>query len=200
MTDSELDELAPPGWFQLAEAKAIAAAAAKLRPHGQYVEVGTWAGRSAFMLAHLLPQAWKISTVDAYIAYPEGFFDTGDQAVLDTMQDTPAVIAAKALAPFPNVERFLESSTMMAVRWQGKHRPAIDIMLIDGWHAPEAVKADATAWLVNMAAKSMVFFHDAHHWRFGADVQKGIAAVRWTAGWRRDPRMEAGSLECWTRN
>lgn len=205
----------PPGWFKLEEAEIIAktakAVCQSVRPR-QYVEIGTWAGRSAFMMAHLLGLDWEVATIDPYISYPDGFFNETDRAVTTTQSDTPAVIAERVLGPLTlqaeahrlgcsRVVRYVDSSVAVAVRWalslHQSNRPQVNVLLVDGWHAPEAVVEDAEHWLPNMGHEAVIFFHDANHWRFGEGVQTGIAMVRWPTGWVRVPSCEAGSLHCW---
>lgn len=140
------------------------------------VEVGTWHGRTAAVLAG---RGHQVVSVDPLVAYLDG-----DQRVQPpSPEDVRRSVDGTGLGA--HVRLVHTASPAAAASWEGG---PIGMLFVDGDHSRPAVEADLEAWLPLMAPGAVVAFHDYL-------IADGWGDTRW-AGVRQavDAAVEAGRL------
>lgn len=173
-----------PGWFRAAEADPIATGCRSVAKAGMLLEIGTWCGKSAAMLAERLPD-WTIWTVDSYLRDAVEFWGTDLSA-------HPQALAAANLAGIPNVRRIVADSLDAPRYLPGPP----DALFLDGAHTRERVALELRRFLPFLPEHALVFVHDCD-WKGVLDA----LAEEIGPPWRRDPSYECDKhfLRCYRR-
>ena len=155
---------ATPGFMPESEARALYAAALSAAAVGDLVEIGTYQGKSAILLAAAARAGGRmLLTVDHHRGSEEHqpgweYHDPGlvDPAVglIDTL---PSARRALALAGLEDaVVLAVGRSAQVARLWTG---PA-GFVFIDGGHTDEAARADYAGWAPKLAPGGLLAIHD----------------------------------------
>lgn len=153
-----------PGFMPQDEARALYAAALSATAIGDLVEIGTYQGKSAILLAAAARAGGRmLLTVDHHRGSEEhqpgwDYHDPGlvDPAVglIDTL---PLARRALALAGVEDsVLLLVGRSAEVARRWPG----AAGFVFIDGGHTDEAARADYEGWAPKLLPGGLLAIHD----------------------------------------
>lgn len=145
----------------------------------EVVEVGSWHGRCAVLLAHAVAsQGGRVTTIDPFdgtVGVGGTHFDSSNRRILQSNLRRLAPPGVVTHLPVPSVEA--------AAAWEG--RP-VSLLWIDGDHTLEGVRADVEAWTPHLADYARFAFHDVDMDGPGAVVEELLGA-----GWE-----SVGSAGC----
>lgn len=160
-----------------AECRAIYEAALEVA-RGWLVEVGTWRGRTAMVLAGAVAgrQGVRVATVDSFAPYDDG----GQWTTPPSADEIRTLLGA-------DVEVVAARSERAAEVWPADRK--IALLFVDGAHDEDSVRADWAAWEPHLTADAVVLWHDY-------DAESGWQGRRF-AGVRRtvDDLIDSGVLE-----
>lgn len=127
------------------------------RADGEVLEIGSFKGRSTFILASAarLAGQTKIHAVDPLIAPSETDPDLGDE--LSSERDFFANLEKTGVAD--NVDFHKEFSHQLAGHWDSPLR----LLWIDGDHTYEGTKKDLECFLPHLSGGAIVAIHDVLH-------------------------------------
>lgn len=145
------------GFLSPSEMRFLALMAAFPRARGAVLEIGSFKGRSTFILASAAKLAGedRIFAVDPLVAPSETDPDLGGEASSEA--DFLRNLDEAGVAG--NVEFFKEFSGELAPRWD---RP-IRLLWIDGDHTYKGTKADLDGFLPSLSDGAIVAMHDVLH-------------------------------------
>jgi predicted O-methyltransferase YrrM len=129
-----------PGWFDPASASVLQQLALQaMQPGGRVVEIGSWAGRSTWVLAHVADRrdAFVLS-VDHYPEPPPG----QDYSP----EDEPAEAKARFHALYDRYHPLVVAHHVPSVEAAPAIPPGLDLVFIDGDHSYAAVRQDIQTW------------------------------------------------------
>jgi predicted O-methyltransferase YrrM len=168
-----------PGYIYDAECDLLAAEAEKVPTGGTIVEIGSYLGKSTYILADRSAHGVTVYAVDTWDNQAMGY---------DAPRDT-----------YPDfLENIREHATKICairgasaeVEYPGK---PINLLFIDGDHSEPAVMADLCVWIPKMAPKSVLLMHD--YTEPGCGVKSAIK--KYMAGATREmlyPRVICSTL------
>lgn len=160
MADQLITETDIPGWSSGNELGLLASLAARVAPGGAIVELGSFAGRTAYIMAKNAPE------VTVHCIDPWGHFD------ISTVPDQSSVFLSGNIRNFrpgelydyflenvrdcPNINPIRGLST--EVSWEGQ--PEIDLMFIDADHDTSPLLEDLRTWWPRLKRRGLVVGHD----------------------------------------
>jgi predicted O-methyltransferase YrrM len=145
------------GWMTRDQAHRLWSAAAPLRPGARVVEIGSYHGRSAIVLASASAAGVEIYAID-----PHGGNDRGPQQIEGAFEDGQA-----------DHETFLGNLRDAGVRDRVQHvrKPSqdatedvpglLEVVYIDGAHRYQPAKADIVRWGAKVAPGGTLLIHDS---------------------------------------
>ena len=136
-----------PGWAAFAQLYVDVVKIAK--PHSHFVEIGSWAGRSAALMAVEIYNSGKDIKFDCVDPWLDGGVDLRDTEHRKLLGDVPLLEQFKAnMRDVIHLVNPIQGySVEVAKRYDDK---MLDFVLIDGDHTYEAVRDDIKAWLPKM--------------------------------------------------
>jgi predicted O-methyltransferase YrrM len=146
-----------PGWLTPAQARRLWELAGSVLPGGTVVEIGSYRGRSAILLARAAPPGATIVAVD-----PHAGNDRGPQQFVGT----PEQGEADFLAFHRNLERAGVAGRIRHVRERshdahGAVSGEIDLLYVDGSHRYREARDDLSGWGRRVATGGTVAIHDS---------------------------------------
>lgn len=147
--------------------------AARVPENGWIVEVGTFCGRSAFVLAANSDPSVKVTCIDPW------WFDHGDRYVAEHYQNTlgnrdcyySLENCSKNLAQFGDrVELVKATSPYFHPRFTEQKA---DMFFIDGDHSGEVVKKELKLYYNNLAENGTIVVDDYQHYKY-ADMTREV--------------------------
>ena len=147
-----------PGWLTAAQARRLWTRAAALPPGGTAVEIGSYMGRSAILLARAAPAGAGIVAIDPH---------SGNERGPRQIRGTSAEGEADFRAFRQNVERAGVAERVQHVRLpsrdaHGAVRGAVDLLYIDGSHRYRNVRDDISGWGGRVRLGGIVLVHDSY--------------------------------------
>lgn len=137
------------GWLTEGQARALFAAAARVRPGAAIVEIGSHHGRSTIVLAAGADPAVRVNAIDPFDAPRWG----GGSTALETFRRN---VERAGLAE--RIVTFRGLSVEAAAEWNGE---PVGLLYIDGAHDRASVDDDILGWYPHLALGGVVAFHDA---------------------------------------
>jgi predicted O-methyltransferase YrrM len=144
-----------PGWAAFAQTYVDMVKRAKDGDH--FVEIGSWAGRSAALMAVEIHNSGKKITFDCIDPWLDGGVDLRDtqhQKLLNTEQVPLIDQFRKNLGPVLHHVNMIQSMSLDAAPLY--ENESIDFIMIDGDHTYEAVRDDIAAYLPKMKPGSIM--------------------------------------------
>lgn len=150
-----------PGWCGFAAMYYQAIAAIKDDRKHVFVEIGSWQGRSACLMASLIKASGK--NVDFYCVDPwdDGGPDLWETTYYKELKEPLRVLFDRHTAPYADIIKPIQSFSVEAAD-QFVDR-SIDFIMIDGDHTYEGVHADIEAYLPKMRPGS-IMSGDDYYW------------------------------------
>lgn len=145
------------GWMTRAQAGRLWDAASRLASDGQIVEIGSFHGRSAIVLATAAPDGVRITTIDPHAGNDrgpqeiEGFVDEAED---DNRQFHVNLAAAGVSARIHHLREFSHDAHAGVVG-------AIDLLYIDGAHRFTPARADVVSWGARVPPGGTMLVHDS---------------------------------------
>jgi predicted O-methyltransferase YrrM len=145
------------GWLSDGQARRLWDRAHELKPGAQAVEIGSYRGRSAIVLASAAPEGATVVAID-----PHAGNDRGPQEIHGTQEegqsDHEAFLA--------NLERAGVSERVRHVRLPsgdalGEVNGDIDLLYIDGAHRYRFARDDIRDWAARVAPGGTLLIHDS---------------------------------------
>jgi predicted O-methyltransferase YrrM len=145
------------GWLSDGQARRLWERARELRPGGQAVEIGSYRGRSAIVLASAAPEGAAVVAID-----PHAGNDRGPQEIHGTQEegqgDHEAFLANLERAGVTDRVRHVRRASGEALDdVQGD----IDLLYIDGAHRYRFARDDIAAWGRRVAPGGTLLIHDS---------------------------------------
>ena len=145
------------GWMTEGQARRLWDRAAAVRPGGQIVEIGSYQGRSAIVLATAAPGGVEVVAID-----PHAGNDRGPQQIVgpaeEGQRDHEAFVA--------NLERAGVRDRVRHVRLPSQEAGdavlgPIDLLYIDGAHRYAPARSDIVLWGARVAEGGTLLIHDS---------------------------------------
>ena len=158
------------GWMTDAQARRLWDRAHAVRPDGRIVEIGSYRGRSAIILARAASDGVEIVAID-----PHAGNDRGPQEIHGTIDEGER-----------DHQKFLDNLTRAGVLDRVRHvrRPSqeagpevsdpIDLLYIDGAHRFGPARADIKEWGARVAPDGTLLIHDSFS-------SVGVTGAIWTS-------------------
>jgi predicted O-methyltransferase YrrM len=145
------------GWMTEEQGRRLFAAAARSRPGGRIVEIGSFRGRSTIVLASAAPPDVEVAAID-----PHAGNDRGPQEI----EGFGAAAAADHEAFVVNLEAAGVADRVRHVRAfssdaHGAVEGPIEVLYIDGAHRYGPARADIFGWGARVADGGTLLIHDA---------------------------------------
>lgn len=169
----------------------LAGLARHLAP-GRILEIGTAQGRSTFLLAANTPDSTRVVTIDlppeSRSGYTQGCLN-GDDDVSRVYRGTPHE---------PRIDLVLANSTTLDPAALRDRYGAMDMILIDGDHSVDAVKADTELALGTASEDALFIWHDFYSFPDYVADRSGLRGVfpflnGWNGGGRLHLRHVTGT-------
>jgi predicted O-methyltransferase YrrM/glycosyltransferase involved in cell wall biosynthesis len=151
-----------PGWLSSREAVGLFKSALEIEASvPSIVELGTWRGRSSYVLAKAILErgAGRLHCVDPF----DGSGDYVSEAIYKQVahagpEETMATIRSslEMLGVGQVIEFHISTSLSAAMSWQG----TVDMLFVDANHEFEHICADFDAWLPHLSADAILAVHD----------------------------------------
>jgi predicted O-methyltransferase YrrM len=145
------------GWLTDGQARRLWERARALRQDGQAVEIGSYRGRSAIVLATASPPGTRVIAID-----PHAGNDRGPQEIHGTSaegeSDHQAFLANLATAGVSERVRHVRLPSGEAL---GEVQGDIDLLYIDGAHRYRFARDDIHAWGKRVAPGGVLLIHDS---------------------------------------
>ncbi len=147
------------GWMREAQGKALWNAAERVKPGGQIVEIGSFHGKSAAVLARSAARSVTVVAIDPHAGNDRGPGEW-DGAVEDGQADNSAFLANLASAGVADrVTHVREFSNLASGLVEGP----IDVLYIDGAHGYGPASDDITRWGSRVVVGGELFIHDVYN-------------------------------------
>ncbi|MCC5950472.1 MAG: class I SAM-dependent methyltransferase [Acidimicrobiia bacterium] len=161
-------------------------AASRLRAGARIVEIGSFRGRSAIVLASAAPPGVAITTID-----PHGGNDRGPQEIegFEEAAATDHVVFwenLRAAGVDDRIDHLRLGSQEALSHYQGQ----VDLLYIDGAHRLAPARADIVAWGARVAPGGTMLIHDS----FSSVGVTGAIVAELVFGGRFAYRGRSGSL------
>jgi predicted O-methyltransferase YrrM len=145
------------GWMTDAQARRLWDAAARLRPGAQLVEIGSYRGRSAIVLARAAPEGASVVAID-----PHAGNDRGPQQIHGTREEGESDNRAFRA----NLERAGVAERVHHVRLPSSEahpavQGAVDLLYVDGAHRYGPARDDIAGWGARVAPGGALLIHDS---------------------------------------
>lgn len=133
-----------------------------------FVEIGSYEGKSSVSIAYGLSPKSKLYSVDPH---------TGDRSQVEaglkinTLQNFESNISASGLSS--RIKTVVDYS-FNASQDFARSRNSIDFLFIDGWHSREAVVEDIKSWIRFFGENVTILFDDIHD----SEVKEGIKSQK----------------------
>jgi hypothetical protein len=145
------------GWMSRAQAERLWAAARRLSAPARIVEIGSYHGRSAIVLASAAP-----ARVEVYAIDPHGGNDRGPRqtegAAQDGQRDYEAFLRNLRAAGVIHRVTHLRKPSQEAI---GDLPGLLDVVYIDGAHRFEPARSDIVRWGAKVAPGGTLLIHDS---------------------------------------
>lgn len=145
------------GWLSDGQARRLWERSRELRPGGQAVEIGSYRGRSAIVLASAAPEGAAVVAID-----PHAGNDRGAQEIHGTPEegesDYQAFLANLARAGVSDRVRHVRRPSSEAL---GDVEGDIDLLYIDGAHRYTFARDDIRDWTPRVAPGGALLIHDS---------------------------------------
>jgi len=145
------------GWMTRAQAGRLWDAASRLAPGTQIVEIGSFHGRSAVVLASAAPTGVRITTIDPHAGNDrgpqeiEGFVDEAEQ---DNQRFHANLAAAGVAGRITHLREFSDAAH------PGVEGP-VDLLYIDGAHRFGPARRDLVSWGDRVPVGGTMLVHDS---------------------------------------
>jgi predicted O-methyltransferase YrrM len=179
------------GWLTRAQGERLWRAAAGVREGGRIVEIGSFRGRSAIVLAAAAPEGSAVVCIDPHLGSDRGPQELRADHALGE-QDHAAFRANLARAGVAGQVHHVRERSQAA---HGAVAGPIDVLFVDGAHRFGPARADLRDWGAKVAPGGRLLVHDAF-----SSVGVTAALLRtvvFDPGWRYAGRD--GSLAEWVR-
>jgi hypothetical protein len=179
------------GWLTRAQAQRLWRAAAGMREGGRLVEIGSFRGRSAIVLASAAPEGSAVVCIDPHLGSDRGPQELRPDHALGE-DDHAAFRANLARAGVAGLVHHVRKRSEAA---HGAVPGAIDVLFVDGAHRYGPARADLRDWGAKVTPGGRLLVHDAF-----SSVGVTLALLRtvvFARGWRYAGRD--GSLAEWVR-
>jgi predicted O-methyltransferase YrrM len=149
-----------PGWAAFAQLYIDVVRIAK--PGAHFVEIGSWAGRSAALMAVEIYNSGKDIRFDCIDPWYDGGVDLRDTEHQKLLGDVPLLEQFKKnLGPVLHLVNPIQATSLEAVvHYDDK---AISFLMIDGDHSYEAVRDDIAAYMPKMRNNAIISGDD-YNW------------------------------------
>jgi len=146
-----------PGWLSDAQARRLWVRAASLEAPGQVVEIGSYRGRSAVVLARAAREGVRVTAID-----PHAGNDRGPQQI----EGTPDEGENDHEAFLANLDRAGISEKVRHVRLPSHDalsevNGTIDVLYVDGAHRYGPARSDIARWGERVGAGGTLLIHDS---------------------------------------
>lgn len=145
------------GWLSDGQARRLWDRARELRPGGQAVEIGSFRGRSAIVLASAAPKGATVVAID-----PHAGNDRGPQEIHGTQEegqgDHDAFVANLERAGVSDRVRHVRRPSSEAL---GDVKGDVDLLYIDGAHRYRFARDDIRDWTPRVAPGGTLLIHDS---------------------------------------
>ncbi len=145
------------GWLTPAQATKLWERASELGPGGRVVEIGSYRGRSAIVLAMASPSGSQVIAID-----PHAGNDRGPQQIEGTVEEGERDNAAFRA----NIERAGVTGSVRHVRLPSQDALAevpgeVDLLYVDGAHRYGPARDDLARWGARVRADGRMLIHDS---------------------------------------
>lgn len=166
------------GWLSEAQARRLFARAAALAPDAHVVEIGSFRGRSAIVLACGAPEGVQVVAVDPHLGSDRGPQEIAEDRDLGE-QDVRAFRANLEAAGVLDRVHHLRRRSQEAL----DDAPAvIDLLFVDGAHRFGPARDDLVGWGARVPPGGRMLVHDAFS-SVGVTLAL-LSRVTFAAGWR----------------
>lgn len=142
-----------PGWAAFARLYVDVVKLAKNNYH--FVEIGSWAGRSAALMAVEIYNSGKDIKFDCIDPWLDGGVDLRDTEHQKLLGDVPLLEQFKR--NMRNVIHLVNPIQAMSLDAVGRYEDgSLNFLMIDGDHSYDAVRLDIAAWLPKMKPGSII--------------------------------------------
>ena len=174
------------GWLTEAQARRLWDRAAELRPGAVAVEIGSFRGRSAVVLASALPDGAELVAID-----PHAGNDRGPQEIrgreVEAADDNRAFRENLERAGVTGRVRHVRDFSQQAL---GAVDGEVDLLFVDGAHRYGPARDDLRLWGARVREGGAMLVHDSFS-SIGVTLAT-LRAITLTGGWRYGGR--SGSL------
>lgn len=166
------------GWLSDAQARRLYDRAAAVRPGARVVEIGSFRGRSAIVLARAAPQAAEIVAIDPHLGSDRGPQEIAEDRALGEA-DVATMHANLARAGVADRVRHVRRRSQEAL---DEVAGEIDLLYVDGAHRYGPARDDVVRWGARVAPGGRMLVHDSF-----SSVGVTLALLRhvsFSRGWR----------------
>ena len=145
------------GWMTAEQGRRLYAAAARCRPGGRVVEIGSFRGRSTIVLASAVEPSVEVIAID-----PHAGNDRGPQEIAgyaDAARSDREAFAANLEAA--GVARYVRHVPAFSTDAHGAVGDPIDVVYIDGAHRYGPARTDILEWGRRVADGGTLLIHDS---------------------------------------
>lgn len=145
------------GWMTRAQASRLWDAASRLGPGTQVVEIGSFHGRSAIVLASAAPAGVRLTTIDPHAGNDRGPQEIDgyvDEAEQDNQQFHANLVAAGVADRITHLRQFSDAAHAGV---DGE----VDLLYIDGAHRFGPARTDIVAWGARVPLGGTMLVHDS---------------------------------------
>jgi predicted O-methyltransferase YrrM len=145
------------GWLSEDQARRLYLSAGELRPPDRIVEIGSFRGRSAIVLALGAPDGVGVTAIDPHAGGDRGPREIEGYAA-EATEDNRAFHANLARAGLDEVVEHLRLPSSEAL---GAVRGPVALLYVDGAHRYHPVREDIASWGERVSAGGVLLVHDA---------------------------------------
>jgi len=147
------------GWMTDGQGRRLYAAAARCRPGGRIVEIGSFRGRSTIVLASAAGPGVEVVAIDPHAGNdrgPQELQGYADAARTDRAVFEANLAAAGVTSRVRHVAAFSDAAAA-----HGAVEDPIDVLYVDGAHRYAPARADIRAWGDRVADGGTLLIHDS---------------------------------------
>jgi predicted O-methyltransferase YrrM len=145
------------GWMTPEQGRRLFAAAARCRPGGRIVEIGSFRGKSTIVLATAAPDGVEVVAIDPHAGNdrgPQEFVGFEAEAADDHAMFNANLTAAGVAGRVRHIRAFSDASHAAVA-------DPIDVLYIDGAHRFAPARRDIAEWGSRVADGGTLLIHDA---------------------------------------